>query len=98
MSLAYENPTLPGFYPDPYVLRVDKTFYVINSSFQFFPGLPIHKCKDLINWELVGGLMGNRPQKTDRVRDRHNRVISTRESRNKVVLMPKIGNAINGPS
>lgn len=54
MSSAYENPILSGFYPDPCILRVDDTFYLINSSFQFFPGLPIHKSKDLINWELVG--------------------------------------------
>ncbi|KAL3487687.1 glycosyl hydrolase [Aspergillus germanicus] len=60
MSLSYENPILPGFYPDPCILRVDDTFYLITSSFQFFPGLPIHKSKDLINWELVGNAI-NRP-------------------------------------
>jgi beta-xylosidase len=38
ISLAYENHILPGSYPDPCVLRVDDTFYVINSSFQFFQG------------------------------------------------------------
>jgi beta-xylosidase len=54
MSLSYENPILPGFYPDPCILRVEDTFYLITSSFQFFPGLPIHRSKDLINWELVG--------------------------------------------
>ncbi|KAJ0423477.1 glycosyl hydrolase [Aspergillus carlsbadensis] len=60
MSLTYENPILPGFYPDPCIVRVDDTFYLISSSFQFFPGLPIHKSKDLINWELVGNAI-NRP-------------------------------------
>ncbi|KAL2126767.1 hypothetical protein VTI74DRAFT_277 [Chaetomium olivicolor] len=62
MSLAYENSILHGFYPDPCVLRVDDTFYLINSSFQFFPGLPIHKSKDLINWELVGNAINRRSQ------------------------------------
>ncbi|KAL2802069.1 glycosyl hydrolase [Aspergillus granulosus] len=60
MSLSYENPILPGFYPDPCILRVDDIFYLITSSFQFFPGLPIHKSKDLVNWELVGNAI-NRP-------------------------------------
>ncbi|OJJ01779.1 hypothetical protein ASPVEDRAFT_71792 [Aspergillus versicolor CBS 583.65] len=60
MSRAYENPILGGFYPDPSVVRVEDTFYLINSSFQFFPGLPIHRSKDLINWELIGNAI-NRP-------------------------------------
>ncbi|EAW07112.1 beta-xylosidase [Aspergillus clavatus NRRL 1] len=54
MPSQYTNPILPGFYPDPACILVGDTFYLINSSFQFFPGLPIHKSKDLINWELIG--------------------------------------------
>ncbi|KAH6613001.1 beta-xylosidase [Boeremia exigua] len=54
MSSSYLNPILPGFFPDPSCIRVDDTFYMINSSFQFFPGLPIHISKDLVNWKLVG--------------------------------------------
>ena len=34
--------------------KVDDTFYIVNSSFEYFPGLPIHKSKDLINWDLIG--------------------------------------------
>lgn len=49
-----ENPVLPGFYPDPSVIRVDETYYLINSSFHVFPGLPIHASTDLINWSLIG--------------------------------------------
>lgn len=66
MSFTYDNPILPGFYPDPSVLRVDDVFYLINSSFQFFPGLPIHRSKDLINWELVGEYLwqGDAPSTT----------------------------------
>ncbi|KAL4756490.1 putative xylosidase/arabinosidase [Aspergillus foveolatus] len=60
MSLTYENPILQGFYPDPSIVRVNDTFYLIASSFQFFPGLPIHTSKDLVNWELVGNAI-NRP-------------------------------------
>ncbi|KFZ05583.1 hypothetical protein V501_08222 [Pseudogymnoascus sp. VKM F-4519 (FW-2642)] len=51
---CYQNPILPGFFPDPSIIRVDDTYYLINSSFQFFPGLPIHTSRDLINWELIG--------------------------------------------
>ncbi|KAF3391220.1 Non-reducing end alpha-L-arabinofuranosidase BoGH43A [Penicillium rolfsii] len=50
----YSNPILPGFYPDPSCILVDDTFYMVHSSFHFFPGLPIHKSKDLINWEMIG--------------------------------------------
>jgi xylan 1,4-beta-xylosidase len=55
-SVTFQNPILPGFYPDPSVIRVDDTFYMINSSFQFFPGLPIHKSKNLVHWEHIGML------------------------------------------
>lgn len=49
----FENPILPGGYPDPSICRVGDTFYMVNSSFEYFPGLPIHKSKDLVNWELI---------------------------------------------
>lgn len=54
MTSSYRNPVLPGFYPDPSCIRVGDTFYMANSSFQFFPGIPIHKSKDLINWTQIG--------------------------------------------
>ncbi|KAL2871680.1 putative xylosidase/arabinosidase [Aspergillus lucknowensis] len=58
--MSFTNPIIPGFYPDPSCIRVGDTFYLANSSFQFFPGIPIHKSKDLINWELIGNAI-NRP-------------------------------------
>jgi alpha-N-arabinofuranosidase len=51
---TFLNPILPGGYPDPSICRVGNTFYMVNSSFEYFPALPIHKSKDLINWELIG--------------------------------------------
>ncbi|UCE95083.1 MAG: glycoside hydrolase family 43 protein [Flavobacteriaceae bacterium] len=51
---SFLNPILPGGYPDPSICRVGDTFYLVNSSFEYFPGLPIHKSRDLINWELIG--------------------------------------------
>ncbi|KAL5341386.1 glycosyl hydrolase [Aspergillus crustosus] len=61
---TFTNPVLPGFYPDPSCIRVGDTFYMANSSFQFFPGIPIHKSKDLINWEIIGNAI-NRPSQLD---------------------------------
>jgi alpha-N-arabinofuranosidase len=51
---TFINPILPGGYPDPSICKVGDTFYIVNSSFEYFPGLPIHKSKDLVNWELIG--------------------------------------------
>jgi len=50
----FKNPILSGFYPDPSICRVGDTYYMVNSSFEWFPGLPIHKSKDLVNWEKIG--------------------------------------------
>ncbi|WP_104110791.1 glycoside hydrolase family 43 protein [Arthrobacter sp. N199823] len=62
------NPILPGFYPDPSVCRVDGEdgtwFYLINSTFEYLPGLPIHRSRDLINWELIGHVL-DRPGQID---------------------------------
>lgn len=51
---SFENPILSGFYPDPSICRVGDTYYMVNSSFEWFPGLPIHRSKDLVNWEKIG--------------------------------------------
>ena len=50
----FNNPILRGGYPDPSVCRVGNDYYLVNSSFEYFPGLPIHHSTDLVNWELVG--------------------------------------------
>jgi xylan 1,4-beta-xylosidase len=50
----FKNPILSGFYPDPSICRVGDTYYMVNSSFEWFPGLPIHESKDLVNWKLIG--------------------------------------------
>jgi xylan 1,4-beta-xylosidase len=56
----YQNPILSGFYPDPSIVRVGEEYFLANSSFSFFPGVPIHKSRDLVNWELIGYAL-NRP-------------------------------------
>jgi len=54
---SWHNPVIPGFYPDPSICRVDSDFYLVNSSFQFFPGVPIFHSRDLINWEQIGNVL-----------------------------------------
>lgn len=51
---VFNNPILPGGYPDPSICRDGDSWYLVNSSFEYFPGLPIHRSTDLVNWELVG--------------------------------------------
>ena len=53
-ELSYNNPIIPGSYPDPSICRVGNDYYIVNSSFEYFPGLPIHHSKDLVNWNLIG--------------------------------------------
>lgn len=48
------NPVLPGFHPDPSILRVDGVFYLATSTFEFHPAVRIHSSRDLAHWELVG--------------------------------------------
>src|SRR5882757_6128492 len=61
---TYTNPILSGFYPDPSICRVGDDYYIVNSSFAYFPGLPIFHSKDLVNWEQVGNAM-DRPEQLD---------------------------------
>ncbi|MCL2456843.1 MAG: glycoside hydrolase family 43 protein, partial [Defluviitaleaceae bacterium] len=51
-----KNPIIPGFYPDPSICRDEKTgdFYLVTSSFEFFPGVPIFRSRDLVHWEQIG--------------------------------------------
>lgn len=51
--LTFTNPVFTGGYPDPSICRVGEDYYIVNSSFEYYPGLPIHHSKDLVNWELV---------------------------------------------
>lgn len=51
---VFSNPILPGGYPDPSICRDGDTWYLANSSFEYYPGLPIHRSDDLVNWELIG--------------------------------------------
>ncbi|MEX2603111.1 MAG: glycoside hydrolase family 43 protein [Gracilimonas sp.] len=47
------NPILPGFNPDPSILRVGDDYYIATSTFEWYPGVQIHHSKDLVNWKLI---------------------------------------------
>ncbi|MDO5402806.1 MAG: family 43 glycosylhydrolase [Eubacteriales bacterium] len=60
--MLYKNPIIPGYNPDPSICRVGDDFYLVNSTFEFFPGVPIYHSKNLINWELTGYCLNRRSQ------------------------------------
>jgi len=61
-SRQYFNPILSGYYPDPSVLRVGDTYYLVNSTFSYFPGVPIYKSHDLVNWQQIGHVLDRESQ------------------------------------
>ncbi len=61
---GFKNPVLPGFHADPSVCRAGDDFYLVNSTFQYFPGVPLFHSKDLVNWEQVGNCL-TRPSQVD---------------------------------
>jgi xylan 1,4-beta-xylosidase len=60
----YRNPVLQGFYPDPSVVRVGDDFYLVNSTFAYFPGLPIFHSTDLVHWAQIGNAI-DRPSQVN---------------------------------
>ena len=52
--MPYINPVLRGWNPDPSLCRVGDDYYLATSTFAYFPGVPIHHSKDLVNWKLIG--------------------------------------------
>lgn len=61
---GYQNPVIPGFHPDPSVCRVGNDFYLVNSSFQYFPSVPLFHSTDLIHWEQIGNCL-TRPSQVE---------------------------------
>lgn len=58
---ARPNPILPGFNPDPSIVAVDGTYFLVTSTFEYLPGLPVYQSTDLIGWERVGHVV-TRPE------------------------------------
>ena len=61
---SYHNPILAGYYPDPSITRVGDKYYLVNSTFAHFPGIPIHESTDLVHWKLIGHALSNPAQLT----------------------------------
>jgi xylan 1,4-beta-xylosidase len=54
---TFTNPVLKGFSPDPSVCGVGEDFYLVTSTFAYFPGVPIYHSKDLVNWTQIGNVL-----------------------------------------
>jgi xylan 1,4-beta-xylosidase len=61
-SVAYSNPVISGFNPDPSVCSVGEDYYLVTSSFEYFPGVPVYHSRDLVNWEQIGYCLDRREQ------------------------------------
>lgn len=53
----YRNPILAGFYPDPSITRHGSDYYLVTSTFSYFPGVPIFHSKDLVSWTQIGNIL-----------------------------------------
>ncbi|MCI8949206.1 MAG: glycoside hydrolase family 43 protein [Lachnospiraceae bacterium] len=61
---TFHNPIIKGGYPDPSICRAEDTYYMVASSFYYFPGLPIFRSRDLVHWEQIGNAV-SRPDQVD---------------------------------
>jgi len=59
---TFRNPIIPGFYPDPSICRVGDDYYMVHSSFEYFPGVPVFHSKDLVHWRLIGHCLTRKSQ------------------------------------
>lgn len=62
--MNYKNPVIRGFHPDPSVCRAGEDYYLVTSSFEYFPGVPLFHSKDLVNWTQLGHVL-TRPEQLD---------------------------------
>ena len=60
--MQFTNPVIPGFYPDPSICRVGDDYYLVTSTFEYFPGVPVFHSKDLINWRQIGHCLLSKEQ------------------------------------
>ncbi len=61
-KVTYQNPIIPGFHSDPSVCRVGIDYYLITSTFEYFPGVPVFHSKDMVNWEKIGYCLDRKEQ------------------------------------
>lgn len=63
-QIKFTNPVLAGFYPDPSITKVGADYYLVNSTFSYFPGIPVFHSKDLKNWKQIGNVIERNSQMT----------------------------------
>lgn len=61
-SDRFWNPILAGFYPDPSICSVGQDYYLVTSTFSYFPGIPVFHSRDLVNWRLIGHVLDRSEQ------------------------------------
>ncbi|KAJ5658926.1 hypothetical protein N7507_005377 [Penicillium longicatenatum] len=59
---AFNNPIIPGFNPDPSICRVNDDYFLVTSTFEYWPGIPIYQSKDLLQWKLIGHVITRHSQ------------------------------------
>jgi xylan 1,4-beta-xylosidase len=60
LTRVIHNPVLPGFHPDPSIVRVDEDYFVATSTFEWYPGVRVHHSRDLVHWRPLGGILDER--------------------------------------
>src|SRR5215208_2064942 len=59
---GFDNPVIPGMASDPSVTRVGDDYYLVTSTFEYFPGVPVYHSRDLVHWRLVGHALTRQTQ------------------------------------
>ena len=59
--MKISNPVLPGFNADPSMIRVGDTYYIANSTFDWWPGVRLHESRDMVHWNLLPGPLNRFP-------------------------------------
>lgn len=72
--ITVNNPVLSGFYPDPSICVVGNDFYLVNSTFAYFPGIPVFHSRDLAHWRQIGNVL-DRPSQVHLEGCRHSQGI-----------------------
>ena len=62
VNYTYVNPVIRGFHPDPSICKVDNDYYLVTSSFEFLPGIPLFHSRNLVNWEQIGHVLTRESQ------------------------------------
>jgi beta-xylosidase len=59
--MRFPNPLIPGFSPDPSVVAAGGVYYLVTSTFEYLPGIPVYRSTDLVTWTLIGNV-ATRPE------------------------------------